>query len=262
MILYIDNREPSNIINYIKALNKDNNYTIELKNLDIGDYIIYDEKKEKNIVIIERKSLADLEASIKDGRYDDQSFRLNDNNLFNHNIYYLIEGSIINYKKENFKQALYSSLISLSFFKGFSIINSLNNVESGDIIYRMLCKLIKEKAKTGYYEKYMEKGEKIEDISNNLTSYVREDYINVVKNSKKSYINNDNILEIMLMQIPGISIQTSKSICNKFKNMQDLIYSLENDNNCLDSIKLENSNRKINKNSIINIKKFLLRSED
>ena len=35
---------------------------------------------------------------------------LNEANIENHNIYYLIEGSIINYKNKAFKNTLYSSL--------------------------------------------------------------------------------------------------------------------------------------------------------
>ena len=60
------------------------------ENLPLGDIIICnDDGKEK--VIIERKSLADLAASIRDGRYKEQSFRLNQCELPNHHIYYLIE---------------------------------------------------------------------------------------------------------------------------------------------------------------------------
>ena len=40
--------------------------------------------------IIERKSLADLASSIRDGRYAEQSFRLNGYPIFNHYIYFNI----------------------------------------------------------------------------------------------------------------------------------------------------------------------------
>ena len=56
MKLLIDNREPQQIIKYIEALNKQNNkFTIEIKTLDIGDYIFYDDVGEKTKVIIEWK---------------------------------------------------------------------------------------------------------------------------------------------------------------------------------------------------------------
>ena len=75
MKLYIDNREPKQIITYLNILNENTNYIIEVTNLELGDYLIYDEINDKTLVIIERKSLSDLEASIKDGRYNEQSFR-------------------------------------------------------------------------------------------------------------------------------------------------------------------------------------------
>lgn len=45
-------------------------------------------------VLIERKTVADLMASIRDGRYDEQSYRLTHSAEYHpHNIYYLIEGA-------------------------------------------------------------------------------------------------------------------------------------------------------------------------
>ena len=55
---------------------------------------IFEKSLFKLIILIERKSLNDLESSIKDGRYSEQSIRLNSSEIHNHNIYYLIEGNI------------------------------------------------------------------------------------------------------------------------------------------------------------------------
>ena len=52
--------------------------------LPIGDIIINDGTDDK--IIIERKSVNDLLSSIKDGRYEEQSYRLNGLNHHNHNI--------------------------------------------------------------------------------------------------------------------------------------------------------------------------------
>ena len=57
--------------------------------MPLGDVIICNEEEEK--VVIERKSLTDLEASIKDGRYEEQSYRLNGLPHHNHNIIYIID---------------------------------------------------------------------------------------------------------------------------------------------------------------------------
>ena len=143
MKLLIDVREPKKIIQQLGILNADKKYEIEVKQLEIGDFVIYDEKNDKPLVIIERKSLADLESSIKDGRYKEQSFRLAGNELPNHNIYYLIEGNIATYKNKFFISTLYSSLISMSYFKGFSILNSLNESGTAEIINNFVKKLLK-----------------------------------------------------------------------------------------------------------------------
>lgn len=252
MILYIDNREPKNIINYINCLNDNSKIKvdIQIKSLDIGDYLIADNSN-NTLVIIERKSLNDLECSIKDGRYDEQSFRLNNFDLVNHNIYYLIEGNIINYRNDKFKSTLYSSLVSLSYYKGFSILNSVNNVESAEIVYNFIKKLEKEITnKTSFY--------KNDNLSKDIDESKELDYINVIKTNKKSNITRENINIIMLMQIPGINTQTSTTIIEKFETIKNLVIELEKDNTCLDCIKITSSNRKISKNIIENIKFYLL----
>jgi ERCC4-type nuclease len=119
---------------------------IEKENLPLGDIIIYDDNgKEKTI--IERKSLTDLASSIRDGRYSEQSFRLNQCSLHNHNIFYVIEGDLRTYKpfKCNIdKKALLSSMISISFFKGFSVFRTVNMDETAEWIVQFAFKINKE----------------------------------------------------------------------------------------------------------------------
>ena len=65
--------------------------SIEIQQLHLGDIIICDEE-DNELLMIERKTPADLAASIKDGRYNEQSFRLSNYKLHNHHIIYLMEG--------------------------------------------------------------------------------------------------------------------------------------------------------------------------
>jgi ERCC4-type nuclease len=262
MILYIDNREPKTIINYITNFSN-NLFTIEIKGLDIGDYIIFDEKNNCNLAIFERKKLNDLESSIKDGRYNNQSFRLNENCLHNHNIYYLIEGSIINYKNDKMKNTLYSCITSLSFFKGFSILNSLNEIETSEIIINFIKKIIKEDKKKPYYLDIETSNNISYDISNNDIIKVCNDinyedkYEETIKSNKSSFVNKDNINNIMLIQIPKVNVISATAILDEFKTLENLIKELKLNNNCLDNIKTKN-NRKIGKNIIDSIKFYLL----
>jgi len=258
MKLLIDNREPPAIIKYLNAINESskNKITIEICTLDLGDYVFYDEITETNLIIIERKSLQDLESSIKDGRYAEQSFRLNDCPTHNHNIIYLIEGTIINYRKKPFIATLYSSVFSLNYFKGFSVINSVNQIETGEIIYNFSQKLLRENFKPGFYS--LQPTQPAIDIS--CVPIIVEEkkaYTEAIKTTKKSYITTDNITEIMLMQIPGISSQTANAITQNHSTMATLIESLKNNPECLDGLKMTNG-RKVNRTAIESLKKYLI----
>ena len=276
MQLLIDNREPKELINYLNFLNSESKNKIEIivKPLVLGDFIIYDEVSENNIIIFERKSLRDLEASIKDGRYNEQSLRLDNEYIHNHNIYYIIEGSIINYPSKTFKNTLYSTLASLSYYKGFSVLSSLNNIETCEIIYAFVNKILREKKRNPYYNINYKKSENNEnnetqEVAENSENHQHDEnnaptvtsdtsYLNVIKSVKKSNVTKDNINTIMLMQIPNISVQTACAIINKYKTIYELILALKEDENCLYTVKLENSNRKINKNIVKLLKDYLI----
>ena len=85
--------------------------------MDLGDAAIVD-KNGKDIVLLERKKLSDLASSIKDGRYAEQSYRLNGYPLHNHNIVYLIEGNVSQYNDKWTRvkpSTLYTTMFSLQY---------------------------------------------------------------------------------------------------------------------------------------------------
>ncbi len=278
MQLLIDLREPKTLVDYIISLNETSTtkITIVQKNLTIGDYVFYDEVNAKELLIIERKSLSDLEASIKDGRYNEQSFRLNECSLHNHNIIYLLEGAIIKYNPK-FRSTLYSSLFSLNYYKGFSVFRSFSLAETATIICNMAYKLTKE-TKEAFYHNHIAKNKQQQPIleqeqqqqqpileqeqERQIEEHTEKDYVSVIKKVKKENITPDNIGEIMLCQIPGISSVTALTIMEKFKTLPNLIKELDINADCLkdiSSINAKGQSRKINKTSISNIVKFLLK---
>jgi ERCC4-type nuclease len=101
---------------------------VKTENLDLGDIII--SNNDEDLLIIERKSISDLISSIKDGRYEEQSFRLDGLTHHKHNIIYLIEGDInkINKFQDNNvdKLMVYSAILSLNYYKGFSVLRTLS----------------------------------------------------------------------------------------------------------------------------------------
>ena len=251
---------------------------IKVETLPLGDIIIFDEEKNSDALIIERKSISDLLSSIKDGRYEEQSYRLNGMNYPNHNIMYLIEGDVNshhqfkgNYFKNKFnnnsnnnnnkleKLTAYSAMFSLNYYKGFSVFRTFEMMETATFICNTANKIRK-----GLLE-----GKQPHYILNNINPTKEEekdetdvkDYVSVIKKIKKENITPENIGEIMLCQIPSISSVTALAVLDKFKTIANLIETLQKDENCLKDIMTTAANgqqRKISKACIANIIKFLV----
>ena len=81
---------------------------IKFQLLEVGDIILY--KESKPVLVIERKTLADLYSSIKDGRWKEQKCRLT-NHFSKEQIIYLIEDKHINLKCINMK-IIYGAIIN------------------------------------------------------------------------------------------------------------------------------------------------------
>jgi hypothetical protein len=87
-----------------------------------------------------------------------------------------------------------------------------------------------------------------------------KEYCSVVKKVKKENITADNIGEIMLCQIPGVSSASALAILSQFKTLPNLIKSIQEDTNCLANVSTTDSNgksRKISKTAIATIVKYL-----
>jgi ERCC4-type nuclease len=272
MKIRVDNREQE-LLKHIRELIVNiplfKDIEVEVENLSLGDIIISNNTEDK--LYIERKSINDLSASIKDGRYEEQSFRLNGLNHHNHNIVHLIEGDVnrVNRFKDNKmeKLTLYSSIFSLNYYKGFSVIRSFSIDESAIFICNTANKLRKGEAenKQPYYQNNTNNTNTLKPVSSEESVLEQEssdkDYVSVVKKIKKDNITPDNIGEIMLCQIPGISSKTAIAIKEKYKSLPNLISQIQENENCLKDISYTNSKnqvRKINKTCLVNLVKFLI----
>jgi ERCC4-type nuclease len=272
MIIKIDTRE-SELLKKCQELITTNLKYKDIKiiseNLPLGDVIIND--GQNDCIIIERKTLADLAASIKDGRYEEQSYRLNGLQHHNHNIIYLIEGDMYRFnafKDRIDKQTLYSAMFSINYFKGFSVMRTTSLDETAQICCNMVYKLVSNlKAnKVGYYsnnnkqkeeEKPLDQENTLEEEKEQITD---KDYCNVIKKVKKENITKGNIGEIMLCQIPGISSASALAILQQFKTLPNLIKCIQEDPNCLNSVSTTDAkgkSRKISKTTIATIIEYL-----
>ena len=285
MFIKVDSREKDLVTKmsyYISSIPAFRNLRVISENLPIGDIIISNDNNEE-ILIMERKSIMDLLSSIKDGRYEEQSYRLNGSTVHNHNIIYLIEGDLNKmnmFRETKFeKLTLYSALFSLNYYKGFSVIRTFSIDETALFICNSTSKLMKgitTDRKAFYPNKCaipmsITKEENTECESTEdgdpeeITEEQKDDcknYIGLVKKVKKENITPENIDEIMLCQIPGVSAATAISIIKKFNNIANLIKCLEENEKCLSDVTNTNNkgqSRKITKTSIANIVKFLLK---
>lgn len=278
MLIKIDTRESAllqMILTQTSTIPVFKNIKIKSETLPIGDIIINDDTEDK--LIIERKSIADLLSSIKDGRYEEQSYRLNGLAHHNHNIVYLIEGDVNKhnrFKSDNSTEKLtaYSAMFSLNYYKGFSVFRSFSMEETANIVCNMAYKIGKDLTKKCYYQNSKptempinESGDCEQVIQSDDSDDIQvtdKDYVGVVKKVKKDNITPDNIGEIMLCQIPGISSVTALAIMEKYKNIPNLIKELELNNESMKDLSYTNAKgqvRKINKTCIANIVKFLLK---
>jgi ERCC4-type nuclease len=244
MNIIIDSREVK-LIEVIELIKKDDNLynhiQIITKPLEVADIIIQSIDDSIERILIERKTVSDLIASFKDNRYTEQSFRLNGYPIFNHYIYYLIEGNI-----KSDKKSVLSSFCSLTYLKGFSLLRTFDIHETALLLLQFACKMAKNVSKNGFYEN------KNEEIKT---------YTSVVKKKKNDNVNVDNFGEIILCQIPSVNSVTAIAIMKEYKTINNLIDTIKTNPNCLDKIVTQN-NRKISKTCIKNIVLFLQEKKD
>ena len=273
MLIKIDTREQElfkKCESIILAVPKFKDIKLVFETLPLGDIIINDGIND--CVIIERKSLSDLAASIKDGRYDEQSYRLNGLAHHNHNIVYLIEGDMNrfnSFKERIDKQTLYSAMVSINYFKGFSVMRSYNIEETAMIACNMVYKLVGgfKAGKVGFYSNKPVEHTTVSDEQNNdtetekndITQPTEKDYCSVIKKVKKDNITPENIGEIMLCQIPGVSSTIALAILSTFKTLPNLIKAIQEEESLSNICTTDSSgkSRKISKAAIANIIKFL-----
>ena len=245
MNLLVDYRE-KDLLSKMNGLNAyfDLSLNISSINLNLGDVQITDVSNNP-VVIFERKTTYDLASSIKDGRFKEQSIRLSESNdLNNHNIFYLIEGSMSSYNEKRGrldKRSLWSAISSSSYSKGFSIYNTKDVSESAEFLLRYCDKIGRDS----------KNGNKREPIVYNET----------LKAVKKENVTKENIGTIMLSQIPGVSSRISTIIMEYAGTLKELLDICENKKNelyLLCAIDKNGKKRKISKKTIEKIINFLI----
>lgn len=245
MKIVFDERETSL---YEKYLTFQSPIFSEKRVIPLGDILFLDDD-DKELLIIERKSLSDLISSIKDGRYEEQSHRLiHASGIERHRVVYIIEGQFMQLRTPAEKKIVYSAMTSLQLFKGFSVIRTNSMIETAEWILNSSDKILRELTRGNQMYSHIE------------TTSEAPAYCSVVKRTKKDNITPENIGQILLCQIPGISTVSAIAIMNKFHTISILIDEAKKDENCMNDIVCETrgKTRKLGKNIVKSILDYLV----
>ena len=120
--------------------------------------------------------------------------------------------------------------------------------ETAEYIVFMLDKMMRTSDKKSFYS---EEKQQIQQPKN---------YCEVVNKVKKKNIRPDNIGEIILSQIPGISIIIANALLQTFSSLKQLTNKLENDKDILNEFTYtttQGKQRKLPKNVISNLFLYL-----
>jgi len=258
MLLKVDMRESLLIPTLQKEIGTIVDATLEVCSMPLGDAGIYSDDGEE-LVLFERKSLADLAASIKDGRYSEQSFRLSGIETPNHNIVYIVEGTFDQYKLKSHNvhpSTLLSAIVSLCYYKGFSVMRTSNPLETCELIIRFLEKILKSKGKKAYYS--VGNSTPQEPSSGASAS----NYTSVVKRVKKDNVTVKNIVSLMLCQIPNVSSSSADAISARYTTLEQLVSACKAGRHMFDEVRIGKSKRRLSGQCIHNVMRFVLGQEE
>lgn len=222
MYLLVDYRESAfiNKLSEYSYIENDVLKAVEINNIEIsykitslpvGDFIIQSDLGNIDTVemIIERKSIKDLCASITDGRFREQKRRLFDSVKDSSRITYIIEGIrkiqvLEGVEKQNIlsQNIISGSILNLIYKHNYRVVQTENKLDTFNNIL-----LLYKKFKNGDFK---------QDINNQT--------VELVTKSKKI---SENKLINQLCLISGVSSKTADVIINemKFTSIQDIITS-------------------------------------
>jgi ERCC4-type nuclease len=195
------------------------------------------------------------------------------------------------------QDTIYSAMVSLMYYKGFSVFRTFTLVETAEFALNMALKINKSSKlsppKHPYFQNInfrnppnsntsSDSEEQPNTISSSATSNVKINiklnpnvvestkhetvetnpslkYSKYVKREKKSNITPENIDVIMLSQIPNVSVDTAMQILKHHGTIYKLINTLKETPDALKTfmVKTKTGTRKLSSKTVSNIKTFL-----
>jgi len=200
--LIIDNRE-NHLINTVQRMinSKDK---VKIEQLEIGDILF--RKDEEIILIIERKTVADLKASICDGRNREQKARLLASGTPINRIMYLIEGDLTKDKVSGIPTStLLGSIINTQLRDNIKVYKTSGLDETATYILKILEKLEKD------YGDYFKEGPQTVQ------------YASTLKKNKKANMTPTVWFTCQLSQIPQVTDKVAEVIIEKYPTLSMLL---------------------------------------
>lgn len=198
MELLIDNRE-SKAKQYFEG--KD---FVSVRNLDLGDFIF--KYNDEVICLIERKTVSDLIASIKDGRYKEQKIRLKNCGINPNKIMYIIEGPQLSLWDLSDKIVI-GCITSTMIRDDLKVFRTINVTETMHFLERIYTRLI-------------DNPNNILPVNDDKTIHVN--YANTLKVRKKENLTPQVCNIIQLSQIPNVSQNMASAILDKYGSIFNL----------------------------------------
>lgn len=209
-VFRIDNREHKLKDHLQELIKADEKLSIEvvLQNLECGDFIL--EYEGTPVIVIERKTLADLVASIKDGRYRSQKARLVEA-FGREKVLYVVEGDYDYcqtkpcYVEGMDKYSVLSSIINTLLRDGIRLVSTKNMTDTMDFLMCLLVRFTKDP------NKYVACG-----TGGASSSAVGGAEMPITKG--KVFTKQDLFFH-QLCQVPGISSKTANAFVKRFDSM-------------------------------------------
>ena len=206
--LIIDNRERQ----LIEKLQ--NKCTIGVEQLEIGDILF--RQKEETVLIIERKTIKDLKASICDGRAREQKARLMGSGTSTDRILYLIEGNLDQPLDDKISgvpiSTIIGSLINTQLRDNIKVYKTNSLEESATFIIKLLDKLTKD------LDLYFKTD--VQSISAGL-------YATTLKKNKKANLTPEVWFINQLSGIPQVTEKIASTIVQRYSNIRALMREYE-----------------------------------
>lgn len=196
VMLVIDNRE----VKILKLFGQDTIYHVEA--LELGDVQI--RTSEHIDVIIERKSLSDMVASLKDGRWKEQKLRLlQQREQYGTRLIYIIEGQF-DFNEQGIifgvsAKALVTMVLNLLFRERITVIQTQTMIDTIDFI-------------KAFARRFQDPSYEWKENTTIVT--VNEHQDAMIKSKKKDNVTNDFVFIMQLCSIPGISTKKARSIAS------------------------------------------------